>query len=55
MSQEDGRLYSGPVVARDYEFWCKTMLRDIEHHGYQETLNCLLMLGTVAQLGGHKS
>jgi hypothetical protein len=54
VSQEDGRLYSDAVIARDYEFWRKTRLRDIEHHGHQETLNWPLMLGAMAQLRGDK-
>ena len=55
MSQEDGRLYSDAVIARDYEFWRKTTLQDIENNGHQETLNWLLMLGAMAELGGRKS
>jgi hypothetical protein len=39
---------------RDYECWRKTTLQDIENNGHQETLNCLLMLGAMAALGGRK-
>jgi hypothetical protein len=42
------------MVVGDYEFWRKTTLQDIEQHGHQETLNWLLMLGAMAELGGRK-
>jgi hypothetical protein len=54
VSREDGRLYSDAVIARDDEFWRKSMLRDIEHHGHREMLNWLLMLGAMAQPGGRR-
>ena len=51
---EADRLYFDAMVAGDYEFWRKTTLQDIEEHGHQETLNWLLMLGAMAELGGRK-
>jgi hypothetical protein len=48
------RLYCDAMVAWDYEFWRKTTLQNIEEHGHQETLNWLLMLGAMAELGGRK-
>ena len=45
---------SGTMVAGDYEFWRQTTLQDLEHHGHQETLTWLLMLGAMAELGGRK-
>jgi hypothetical protein len=42
------------MVAGDYKCWRKTSLQDIEHHSRQETLNWLLMLGAMAELGGRK-
>ena len=47
-------LYFDAMVAGNYEFWRKTTLQDIEEHGHQETLNWLLMLGAMAELGGRK-
>jgi hypothetical protein len=51
---EADRLYFDAMVAGDYQFWRKTTLQDIEEHGHQETLNWLLMLGAMAELGGRK-
>lgn len=51
---EADRLYFDAMVTGDYEFWRKTTLQDIEEHGHQETLNWLLMLGAMAELGGRK-
>jgi hypothetical protein len=51
---EADRLYFDAMVAGDYEFWRKSTLQDIEEHGHQETLNWLLMLGAMAELGGRK-
>jgi hypothetical protein len=49
---EADRLYFDAMVAGHYEFWRKTTPQDIEHHAHQETLNWLLMLGAMAELGG---